>query len=213
MQDLRRFLLPVALGALVGLQACGVDDDSANTDASAMTAAGDEVAVDETDHADDDHADDDHADDEGSSGLGAHEHGTAEMTVAWIGGDVAVDLISPTFNVFGFEYEPTSDEDLAIQADRTAVLTSPNMIVIDDEAACALADPVGTEVERDGSHSEITVAWLFECENPNGISQIDASGLFDEFPNFEDIDVEWISESEQSSAELTPTETGVTLRG
>ncbi|MDG1266592.1 MAG: DUF2796 domain-containing protein [Ilumatobacter sp.] len=208
MQDLRRFLLPVALGALVGLQACGVDDDSANTDASAMTAAGDEVAVDETDH-----ADDDHADDEGSSGLGAHEHGTAEMTVAWIGGDVAVDLISPTFNVFGFEYEPTSDEDLAIQADRTAVLTSPNMIVIDDEAACALADPVGTEVERDGSHSEITVAWLFECENPNGISQIDASGLFDEFPNFEDIDVEWISESEQSSAELTPTETGVTLRG
>jgi hypothetical protein len=162
------------------------------------------------DHDQDHDDDDDH--DEGSGGLDAHEHGTAEMTVAWIDGDVAIDLISPTFNVFGFEYEPTSDEDLAIEMDRTAALTSTSVVTINDEAMCTLTDPVGTAVERDGSHSEITVSWLFECENADGISQVDASGLFDEFPNFDDIDVQWISESEQSSAELSPTETTVTLR-
>ena len=179
---------------------------------------------DDKDHDDEDHDDDDHEDhddedhdedhdhDEGSGELGAHEHGTAEMTVAWIDDEIAIDLISPTFNVFGFEYEPTSDDDLAIEAEQTEALTSPGVVVVNDEAGCTLTDPVATEVERDGSHSEITVSWLFECDNGDEISDVDASGLFDAFPNFEDVDVEWISDSEQSSAELSPSETSFTLQ-
>jgi hypothetical protein len=201
----RAALVPVVLAALVGLSACGADDDSSSSDTPTTTA---DRAL--ADAANDDDHDDDH--DDGSGGLDAHEHGTAEMTVAWIDGEVAIDLISPTFNVFGFEYEPTSDEDLAIEMDRTAALTSASVVTINDEASCTLTDPVGTELERDGSHSEITVSWLFECENADGINQVDASGLFDEFPNFDDVDVQWVSESEQSSAELSPTETTVTLR-
>ena len=147
-----------------------------------------------------------------SGGLGAHEHGTAELSVAWIDGEVAIDLVSPTFNVFGFEYEPTSDEDLAIEADRTEALTADGVIAINDEAGCVLADPVATEVERDGTHSEITVSWLFVCDDPDEIDQVDVRGLFVEFPNFEDVDAQWISDSEQSAAELSPSTTILSLR-
>jgi hypothetical protein len=166
---------------------------------------------DEHDEHDDDEHDDDEHDDEGSSGLGAHEHGTAEMTIAWFDDEVAIDLISPTFNVFGFEYEPVSDEDLAIEADRLTALTASGVIALNNEAGCSLAGPVATEVDRDGSHSEITVSWVFECENADDVSQVDAAGLFAEFPNFEDVDVQWVSESEQSAAELSPSATSFML--
>lgn len=268
----RSVFFPLALGALVGVSACGTDDDSANEElptTSPETTVVDveedvasdqpdeadsapeeaDTAVDEEgededhdkdhgdedhddhsdedhddedhddedhddDHSDDEHGDEDHDDhdhDEGSGGLGAHEHGTAELTIAWIGDEVAVDLISPTFNVFGFEYEPTTDEDLAIETDRTAALIAPGMIAINDEAACSLANPAETAVEREGSHAEITVSWAFTCANPDEIGEVDLSGLFAEFPNFEDIDAQWISDTNQSAAELTPSSAIVTL--
>ena len=141
------------------------DHDEDHDDTITTTTHDDEDH--DEDHDDDhDDDDDDHDHDEGSSGLGAHEHGTAEMSVASIGADVAIDLISPTFNVFGFEYEPSTDEDIAIEADRTEALTAPGVVSINDGAGCALSDPVGTEIERDGSHAEITVSWSFVSTTP-----------------------------------------------
>jgi len=134
------------------------------------------------------------------------------MTIAWIDADVAIDLVSPTFNVIGFEYEPATDEDIAIEADRISALTADGVLTIDDAAGCSLVEPAETEIERDGSHSEITVSWMYSCENPDEISQVDASGLFAEFPNFDDVDVEWLSDTQQSAAELTPASAAVTLQ-
>jgi hypothetical protein len=232
-------LIPLAVGALVVVSsACGGDEEAAAADVpttapdvtldavgepadEADEQGGDDDHADDEEHDeehDDEHDDDEHDehdddehDDEGSSGLGAHEHGTAEMTIAWFDDEVAIDLISPTFNVFGFEYEPVSDEDLAIEADRLTALTASGVIALNNEAGCSLAGPVATEVDRDGSHSEITVSWVFECENADDVSQVDAAGLFAEFPNFEDVDVQWVSESEQSAAELSPSATSFML--
>jgi hypothetical protein len=229
-------LIPLAVGALVVVSsACGGDEEAAAADVPTtapdvtLDAVGEPADEADEQGGDDDHADDeehdehdddehddehdehDEHDDEGSSGLGAHEHGTAEMTIAWFDDEVAIDLISPTFNVFGFEYEPVSDEDLAIEADRLTALTASGVIALNNEAGCSLAGPVATEVDRDGSHSEITVSWVFECENADDVSQVDAAGLFAEFPNFEDVDVQWVSESEQSAAELSPSATSFML--
>ncbi|MFT6292981.1 MAG: hypothetical protein ACJAR2_003601 [Ilumatobacter sp.] len=205
------------LAAAIGLSACGAGSDSAADDASATTAAvipettaaASEVAPvdDDEDHDDEDG---DHDDEDGS--LGAHEHGTADLSVAWIDAEVAINLTSPTFNVFGFEYVPTTDEDLAFETDRTEALSAAGVITINDEAGCMLADPVETTVERDGSHSEITVSWRFVCDDPDRVEELDASQLFAEFPNFEDIDAQWISESDQSAAELSPSATTLSLR-
>ena len=91
-------------------------------------------------------------------------------------------------------------------------LTASGLISINDEAGCTLSDPVGTEIEREGSHAEITVSSSFVCDDPDEVTEVDVSELFSEFPAFEDIDVQWISESEQSSAELSPSATILTLR-
>lgn len=154
---------------MLGVSACGSDPDTAVVEPEAdTTTTVEDDAAEEDDH--DDEPDDD------ESGLGAHEHGIAEMSVAWIGTEVAIDLISPTINVFGFEYE----------------------------AECALTSPATTELEYEGSHAEITVSWVFECANPDAIEQIDFTALFTEFPGFEDIDAQWLSDADQSAAELTP---------
>ena len=106
-----------------------------------------------------------------------------------------------------------SDDDLAIEVDRTEALTASGVISINDAAGCSLSGPVETEIERDGSHSEITASWLFVCDDPDDIDEVDLTQLFTGFPSFEDIDAQWISESEQSSAELSPSAPTLSLRG
>lgn len=216
------FLKGLAIAALTLVVGCGTDDgvDAEGVDQVADDAAapgddedhGDEDHGDDDDHDDDDHDDhDDHDDDdhddhdeEGSSGLGAHEHGVAELSVAWSENDMVVDFISPTANVFGFEYEPTSDEDLAIVADRTEALTAPGVMTINPEAGCNLVGEAETDLEYEGSHAEITASWFFACSDPDAIRQIDLAGLFAEFPALEDVDAQWASPSAQSAAELSP---------
>ena len=169
---------------------------------------------DDEEHKDDEEHDHDHDhdhDDESASGLGAHEHGVAELTVAWSGGDMVIDLVSPTYNIFGFEREAETDEEIAVVEDRTSALTAPGVISINDEAGCTLTDDPTTELEFEGSHAEIIASWLLTCENPDEINQLDASGLFAEFPNLEDLDTQWASDAGQSSAELSPSSTTVDL--
>lgn len=163
------------------------------------------------DHGDDDH--DDHDDEDGSSGgLGAHEHGVAELSVAWSDGVLIVDLISPTFNIFGFEKEPSTDEERSLVTDRTDALTQPGVITLNAEAGCELADDVSTEVEFEGSHAELTASWMFNCDSLDEIGQLDAAMLFAEFPNLEDIDAQWASPVGQSAAELSPASTVLSLQ-
>ncbi len=199
-----------ALALMLGLAACGSAEEvssSAEADPAAVVEEqGDEEQGDEDEDDHDDEHDDEHGDDDqnDSSGLGAHEHGAADLSVAWIGTDVVVDMISPTQNVFGFEYEPETEEDLATAAERTKALTTDGIVAVNAEADCTLLEPATTEIEREASHSEVTVSWAFTCANPDQIESVDLTALFAEFPGFEDIDAEWISESDQSGAELSP---------
>ena len=209
-----RLVVLVLLVLMVALSACGSTDDTGNEvdqGAAASTDSGDHDDDDHDEHHDDDLDDDDH-DDGGSAGLDAHEHGSADLSVAWIGSDIVIDLISPTQNVFGFEYEPESDEDLATATERTEAITADGVVAINDQADCDLTEPASTEIERDGSHSEITVSWTFSCSEPAEITEVDFSSLFAAFPGFEDIDAEWVSETNQSSAELSPAETTLRLQ-
>jgi len=209
---------------LVLFSACGADDEAAVSDEEPVIAEPtvDPVPDDDHDdegHADDDHEDDDHEDDDhedddhdvAGSGLGAHEHGVAELTVAWTGGDLVIDLISPTYNIFGFEYEATTEDDLAIVSDQIDSLSAPGIIAINPEAGCVPVDDVATELEYEGSHAELTASWLLSCDNPAEIRNLEVAALFAEFPDLQDIDVQWASETAQSSAELSPSNTVLSL--
>ncbi|MGI9615679.1 MAG: ZrgA family zinc uptake protein [Acidimicrobiales bacterium] len=207
---------------LGGLSACSAEADSTTAGAASEDTQSDQN--DGEDHDDEDHDDEDGEDHDGedhdgedhdgedhddgaTSGLDAHEHGVAELTVAWSEGDMIIDLISPAFNIFGFEREPVTDDELAIAADRTAALSAPGILVINPEAGCSLVDEVVTEFEVEGSHAELSASWMFVCDSPDEIRQLDAAALFGEFPNLEDIDAQWASASGQSAAELSPSET------
>jgi hypothetical protein len=124
---------------------------------------------------------------------------------------VVIDLISPTFNVFGFEYEATTDEDKELVADRRGVLAEPEIMALNAEAQCELVADVATELEYEGSHAELTASWLFTCSSPDEIRELDVAALFAEFPNLEDIDAQWASPSGQSAAELSPSSTVLSL--
>ncbi len=227
--------------AFVFLAACGSGSDSTETAASSSTTEGQTVdSVDSGDDADedhgegddtdedhdegdeghdegdeghegDDHDDDDHDDSGETRGLGAHEHGSAEMAVASSGSNLIIDLVSPTNNIFGFETEATTDEDKEIVEDRTEALSSPSIMTINPEAGCESSGAVTTDVVFEGSHAEITASWEFVCENPDQLEQLDTAGLFSEFPDLLDIDAEVASESGQTSAELSPSSATLAL--
>jgi hypothetical protein len=188
----------------------GGDDDGGRVDAAAHDDQGEDHADghdDEDTHDHDDEDTHDHDDEGASGGLGAHEHGVAELSVAWSETEVFVDLVSPTYNIFGFEHEPSTDDERSVVTERTDALIAPGVIVINEEAGCELAGEVVTDVELEGSHAELTASWLFACEHPDDIKQLDVASLFDEFPNLEDIDAQWVSPSGQSAAELSPSAT------
>ena len=52
----------------------------------------------------------------------------------------------------------------------------------------------------------MTAAYIFNCEQGDEIRSLDANALFAQFPNFEAIQVQWLSETQQSAATLTPEE-------
>lgn len=200
-----RIIVPLfALAAVAGTAGCGSEADLTTIDADASAATDTEGT---TDVDDSDHDGEENHDNEAGTALGAHEHGVAELSVAWSEGEMVVDLISPTYNIFGFEYEPTTDEDMALVADRTEALSAPGVLSINAEAGCTLADEITTDLEYEGNHAELTASWLFVCESPDEIKELDAAALFAEFPNLEDIDAQWASDSGQSSAELSPSAT------
>jgi len=127
--------------------------------------------------------------------------------VAWSGSDVVIDLISPADNIFGFEKEPSSDEERALVEAQTALLTQPGVLTFNDEAGCESTAEPDVEVIFEGSQAEVMASWLFVCAEADEINQLDTSVLFEAFPDFEDIDAQWVSDSSQSAAELSPSST------
>ena len=179
---------------------------------------------DEDEHdADEHHDEDEHSADEHRE-LGAHEHGAAELTVALSGNEVAINLQTPAFNVLGFEYAPTSDAEKGLLEESVAVLEAGSLMQMNSDAQCTLTSATiqvdiadeehedeeyedeehSDDAHEEETHSDIDVSYTLDCQQPDIIESLDASALFEQFPNFEGIAVQWISDTQQSAANLTP---------
>lgn len=89
---------------------------------------------------------------------GAHEHGVARLNVAVEGTSAVVEFVSPAMGIYGFEYEPTSDEDRRRQAEglETLRVRFAEMVVFDPGLGCSV-EPVHVGVEgEDHDHDEGT---------------------------------------------------------
>lgn len=182
----------------------------------------------DADHADHDEGEMDH-DEEGEEPRehGAHEHGAAVLTVAWSGSDLEVDLDTPAFNLFGFEYEPSSDEDIQIVEEAVAALESGDLLGFNAEAGCQLIGAtVATAWDHEGEHakdanhdaghedanhdkeegevhSDVEAHFILECSSPDDIRSLDLAPLFERFPSLESLEAQGVSDTAQSSTELS----------
>jgi hypothetical protein len=215
---------------IIFVTACApISSDVTQTQTTDSAEASATTTVAEEDHSDEDSAE--HESEEGEHSdeateeegheegdehreLGAHEHGVAELTIAWSGGEMAIDLHTPAFNVLGFEHAPASDEEEGFLTESVAALEAGNLLLPNAEAECTLVSAnVQAELAEEGheeeaqeeeTHSDIDVSYNLACVQPDKIASLDASALFAQFPNFEGIQVQWISDTQQSAATLTP---------
>ena len=128
---------------------------------------------------------------------------------------MAIDLQTPSYNVLGFEYTPATDEEKALLVERLAVLEAGDLLQpTQTQNVCSfrlISRPIllkrimmKTAMTKIQAHSDIDVSYDLVCQQLDNMTSVDASALFAQFPNFEDINVQWISDTQQSAADLTP---------
>ncbi len=164
---------------------------------------------------------------------GAHEHGVAVLTVAWSGNEMAMDLETPAFNILGFEYAPSTTAEKELLDESLALLQEGTLFqILSPDAKCTVTDAVvNTALDEDShehdeehgehdnehedeegeTHSDIDISYNLICENSNDIEALDASELFAQFPNFEELQVQWLSDTQQSAKTLNPSDPVVLL--
>ena len=164
----------------------------------------------------------------------AHVHGIAALNLALEGDEVHVELDSPAANIVGFEHAPSSEADHAALDKAVATLKDGDQLFrFNSEAGCRMeeakvtsalldedhkghADDHGHEKneahghdeheheENAGpTHSDIDAAYHFECDQPGKLTQLTVE-LFEAFSGMEKLNVQYVVESKQGAAELTP---------
>jgi len=77
--------------------------------------------------------------------LDSHEHGVGELNIALDGTTIAMEFHAPGADIVGFEYEATSDEDLAKIAAAIEVLERPlDLFVVPAAAGCEVTRMMNT---------------------------------------------------------------------
>ena len=146
----------------------------------------------------------------------AHQHGHADLAIAWSGTDMSIELQTPAYNILGFEYVPSTAAEKELLARSITILETEALMVLTPEADCAIVfanvetdlierwhDVEGAHEEEGKGHSEFEASYTLQCKKPEKLIAIDASRLFEAFPNFVAIQVQWISDRRQSAKTLT----------
>ncbi|MEM9967509.1 MAG: DUF2796 domain-containing protein [Pseudomonadota bacterium] len=86
--------------------------------------------------------------------LDAHEHGVGELNIAVEGKTVMMELRAPGADIVGFEYEATSDSDLAaVDAALTTLGDPMSLFVLPAAAGCEATD-ARVMLEAETSHDD-----------------------------------------------------------
>ncbi|MEZ4728594.1 MAG: DUF2796 domain-containing protein [Caldilineaceae bacterium] len=96
----------------------------------------------------------DHEDDAEHREHGAHVHGAAALMIAWSGSEMAIDLETPAYNVLGFEYTPTSDEEKALLAESVAALEAGDLLLVNSDAECTVVSADVQTTLSEEAHTE-----------------------------------------------------------
>ena len=159
-----------------------------------------------------------------TNNLGVHVHGLASIRLAIEKNNVVMELQSPSINFLGFERKPKKKSEIDHINRVESILksariykftgTNCNLIESDFELQTINSNKLPTEIhdhshghdhetdDLENSHREIMVYHKFICGNTKTLKALDVF-LFDEFPQVEKINAEWVSESKQGKTSLT----------
>jgi hypothetical protein len=204
----------------------------------------------------------------------AHQHGVADLNIALSKHELVIELRSPAYNVFGFEHNPTNEQEAQYVVERIALLKKADQLFsINPKAVCQLRtveieNPFEHHLEEDHehdktnepegdyehhehegdhehhehegdhehhehegdhehhehegdhehhepektTHTDIEALYRFSCKKAQQITSLDALGLFTKFPNFETLNVQWVSDIRQSAKHLSKDNSNVTFK-
>jgi hypothetical protein len=169
----------------------------------------------------------------GVTQAGPHVHGAAELMLAAEGNKVEIILNVPAMSVVGFESQAVSAEQQQAVRDADALLRHPDQLFFLRGGQCVLEDTqvdfsaitgVSLDIEEEHhtddehadhkdsaheeagveeDHSDISVQYHFNCENSAALEQLRFGP--DGLPfGLEQINIMWVSESDQGGAEVSP---------
>ena len=215
MKYLRESFIPLACAALV--TACSGPETGPDAPASDEAEEQGEVSVpseetsagsvieehsDEDHDHEEDHEDEDHAHtDADGARLESHVHGEGMLAVT-VQGNMLDVLFDAPLTSLGAPENPQSEEDEAqIEAVTEAVRNDEDLITLEGDAGCEVVSiSSGTRIVS--GHGELQLAYYFDCENIDALEGVRFGG-FEQYPALEHIDAVFVSDTQQSAAELS----------
>jgi hypothetical protein len=153
----------------------------------------------------------------------SHVHGEAKLLMALEGNALEIQFLSPAMNIVGFEHQPKNEAQMGQVKAAVKILNNPDMLFgLPASAKCVIESkevesPMAMHEEEhghkhdedhdqehdEGSHSDFTAHYHYECAEISSLNKIDVK-LFDHFPATEAIEVQAISNRGQQKIDLTP---------
>ncbi|MFP3977191.1 ZrgA family zinc uptake protein [Marinobacter sp. KMM 10035] len=143
---------------------------------------------------------------------GSHQHGHAEMQLAFADNQVEILLTSPAGNMLGFEHHPRTPEQHQTE-ERVTHWLGENPLVNTPESTCQIqATTVQHEVAGghdhgghshgdESQHADITVTQILNCTGLDNSTSL-TTPLIAHFPALEHLDIAWAGPDGQGAARL-----------
>lgn len=156
---------------------------------------------------------------------GAHQHGHAQLQLALASEEVEVLLVSPAYNLLGFEHRPQTPEQIRAWEDARQWLEQIPLINT-PEGRCTLSSahvhatwPAAESAEtasrhdhdqhdhqsHQGNHTDVEVTQTLNCPGLSGNPEL-VTGLVSQFPEMTQLNVQWVSDKGQGSERLVAKE-------
>ncbi len=145
----------------------------------------------------------------------SHEHGAANLKMAFEGEKLQIEFEVPSESLIGFEHFPKSQSNRENFSDAIKILSDPSRLFsMSGKAECLLVgmsisqslfsneeEHGHDESEKSEIHSEFKSNYSWNCHH---LDEIDSIGtqLMTFFPKIEEIRVNWISNDGQGALEL-----------
>jgi hypothetical protein len=155
----------------------------------------------------------------------SHVHGVSELTIAIEEKSLEIEIKYPAMDVLGFEHKVKTVKDKEIAENVKIILNQHGDLFSFTNSECLLKDKQldmssidnikNTEHEEHNSeeikHHEVIASYYYHCQEAPTLSTITIN-VFDHFSAIHQINTRWLTEEQQGSIILSPTNRVIKLR-